>query len=120
MEPGALLAVAIALAAVTVVHWTHKCRSAAAWASIVPILAVLTARAALPLIAGTILSLILPLIWSAKIAPASPRFAIARVLRLVQSFIHSYTCKLELAAGPLYVVTWYERIPQGSVQRSLG
>jgi hypothetical protein len=31
---------------------------------------------------------------SAKIASASPRFAIARVLRLVQSFIHSYTCEL--------------------------
>jgi hypothetical protein len=38
----------------------------------------------------------LALVLAAKVAFASPRFAIALVLRLVQSFIHSYTCEFGL------------------------
>jgi hypothetical protein len=64
-------------------------------AAIVAILAVLPAMASV--IAGAVLAAlgVLPLVLSTKVASAPPRLTIARILRrilrLVQSFIHSYT-----------------------------
>jgi hypothetical protein len=66
-------------------------------AAVIAVLAVLPTGAAL--VAGPILAIlvILALILRAKVPSASPGLAIAltlRILRLVQSFIHSYTCEL--------------------------
>ena len=99
MEARSLHAVSIALIAIAMVHGADKTRPTATLsaAAIIAILAVLTAGTSL--VAGAILVVlvILALILRAKIAPASPGLAISltlRILRLVQSFIHSYTCEL--------------------------
>jgi hypothetical protein len=64
--------------------WTASGSSTAA------VLAVLsTTTASWPSLAGSVLVLL-----AAKAASAAPRFPIARVLRLVQSIIHSITCEL--------------------------
>jgi hypothetical protein len=103
VETRSLHGVAIALVAIAMVHWPHKARSAAplsATAAIVAVLAILPAGATL--IAGPILAVLAVLavlagVLRAKIPSPPPRLTIARVLRilrLVQSFIHSYTCEL--------------------------
>jgi hypothetical protein len=91
VEACALLAGAIALAAVAVVHGTHKSRSAAAALSALPtVLPVRTSAALASLIVRSILAL-----GATKITSAAPRLTVvARLLRLVYSFIHSYTCEL--------------------------
>jgi hypothetical protein len=85
------------------VHWPYKARSAAplsATAAIVAVLAILPAGASL--VAGAVLAILAVLavlailagVLRAKVPSPPPRLTIARVLRilrLVQSFIHSYT-----------------------------
>ena len=80
MEARSLSARAITLIAVAMVHGADKCgATAAALAAIATVLAVLPA--ALPSLPWAVLAL--ALVLSAKITSASPRFAIAWVLRLV-------------------------------------
>jgi hypothetical protein len=84
------------------VHGANKTRASTplSTAAIVAVLAVLPAGASM--VAGSVLAIlvvlaILALILGAKIPSASPGLAVAltlRILRLVQSFIHSYTCEL--------------------------
>jgi hypothetical protein len=99
VETRSLHAVAVALVAIAMVHWPHKARSAAplSTATIVAVLAILPAGTAL--VAGSILVVlaVLARVLRAKVPSASPGLAITlplRILRLVQSFIHSYTCEL--------------------------
>jgi len=99
VEPRSLHAVAISLIAIAVVHRADKTRPAATLSTpaIVAVLAVLAAGTSL--VAGSILAIlvVLTLILRAKVPSASPGLAITltlRILRLVQSFIHSYTCEL--------------------------
>jgi hypothetical protein len=99
VETRPLHAVAIPLIAIAVVHGTDKRRAAATLsaATIIAVLAILPAGA--PLVAGPILAVlaVLARVLRAKIPSASPGLAITlplRILRLVQSFIHSYTCEL--------------------------
>jgi len=83
------------------VHGPDKCgATATALAAITTVLAVLSA--ALPSLPWAMLALVL----SAKVTSASPRLAIAWVLRLVQSFIHSYTCELWFYPPDVQGATW--------------
>jgi hypothetical protein len=91
VEPSALAAVAIPLIAVAMVHgadegWTASGSTAA----VLAVLPATTTTASLPSLVGSVLVLLA----AAKAASATPRFPIARVLRLVQSIIHSITCEL--------------------------
>jgi hypothetical protein len=71
-----------------VVHWADKSRSATALSAITPVLPVLAPLSTVMI--GTVLAF-----GTAKITSATPRFAIvSRLLRLVHSFIHAYTCEL--------------------------
>jgi hypothetical protein len=88
MKARSLSAGAVALIAIAVVHGSDKSRPTATTTALLPaaiatVAAVLSARASL--IAGAVLAWVL----RAKITSASPRLAIARLLRLIQSFIHS-------------------------------
>ena len=77
MEARSLTARTITLIAVAMVHGADKCgATATALAAIITVLAVLSALPSLP---WTLLALVL----SAKVTSASPRLAIAWVLRLV-------------------------------------
>jgi hypothetical protein len=89
MEAGPLLAGAIALIAIAMVHRTDKGAPAPALATLAPVLAVLPPAAALAALMVVWIILLAPIL-AAEIASASPRLAIvARLLRLVHSFIHS-------------------------------
>jgi hypothetical protein len=74
-----------------VVHGTNESSASPTLSAIAPVLAMLSASAALTLvIIGIVL---LAAVLAPKIAPAPPRLTImARLLRLVHSFIHSSTC----------------------------
>jgi len=100
VEARSLTARTITLIAVAMVHGADKCgATATALAAIITVLAVLSALPSLP---WTLLALVL----SAKVTSASPRLAIAWVLRLVQSFIHSYTCELWFYPPDVQGATW--------------
>jgi hypothetical protein len=91
-----------------VVHGTNKSSPAAALAALAAVLALLsTARPSLILVITVLLAPIL----AAEVASASPRLAImARLLRLVHSFIHSSKPVSFLVYLPdVQEVTWAKR-----------
>ncbi len=87
MEASTLAAGAIPLVTVAMVHGADEGWTASG--STPAVLAVLSTTASLPSLVGSVLVLL-----AAEAASAAPRFPIARVLRLVQSIIHSITCEL--------------------------
>ena len=89
VEARTLLAGAVALIPVAMVHGADKSRSATALAAITPVLPVLATLSTVT--TGSVLAAVL----ASKITSAAPRLTVvARLLRLVHSFIHSYTCEL--------------------------